>query len=179
MNLIGHSGSPFAVVITSHYVLLTTLMAAPILVFMAILIAKETPIVDLKQAMTRRLAGIMMERRRLESRLNLLSELEKELRGLLEGSDQPSFPSVGVTELHQVHEPNGQQGSAVKAFLHTYLSREGPKSLDEIVVAARDRNFDFGEKSVARTLHFHLLNLKSSGVVEKEGDLWKMVRRAN
>lgn len=133
--------------------------------------------VDLRQAMTRRLVGLTLEKRRLQSRLTIVEELEKELRTLLEGTEQPSFPSITEPPPVRLSEivDEGKQSAAIKLFLQEEISKE-PKTLDQLVTGARDR-FEFGEKSVARTLHFHLLNLKNSGLIEKHGDIWRMADR--
>jgi hypothetical protein len=126
--------------------------------------------------MTRRLVALTLEKRRLQSRLAIVEELEKELRTLLEGAAQSSFPSITeppVPSIELVDE--GKQGAAIKLFLQEEISKE-PKTLDQLVAGARDR-FEFGEKSVARTLHFHLLNLKNSGLIEKHGGIWRMADR--
>ena len=44
-------------------------------------------------------------------------------------------------------------------------------------MAVRRAEFNFGEKSVARVLHFNLLNLKNAGIIEREGEKWKLVKR--
>ena len=133
---------------------------------------------DLRQALARRVATITLEKRRLQARLVLLEELEKELQTLLNGAEQPSFP--GIEDPRQVRMSElideGNQGAALKLFLQEQLN-QGPRTLDQLVIAARDRQFDFGEKSVARTLHFHLLNLKNSGLIEKDEDSWRLSPR--
>ena len=70
--------------------------------------------------------GHYAKRVRLEGRLNLLAEVEKELRGLLEGADQPSLPHMIERDVAQpIHEAvEGHMGSAIKEFLYAYLLRE-------------------------------------------------------
>jgi hypothetical protein len=134
--------------------------------------------VDLRQALTRRLATLTVEKRRLQARLVLLEELEKELRALLDGSEQQSLPNIeepGQVRLSELAD-DGSQGPALKLFLQEQLN-QGPKSLDQLVIAVRDGHFDFGGKSIARALHFHLLNLKNSGLIEKNDKGWKLVDR--
>jgi hypothetical protein len=71
-------------------------------------------------------------------------------------------------------EEFASQNTKLKEFLQTELAN-GPKSSEGLVNAAqRSGGFDFGEKSAARVIHFNLLNLKNSGLVDKEGELWKL-----
>jgi DNA-binding transcriptional ArsR family regulator len=133
--------------------------------------------VDIKQALIRRLALLQAERRRIQSRLSVIEEVERELKSLLDIAEQPSLSLPNIDDVDKLHVEElineREKGPALKEFLQKQL-KTGPQSLEQLVVAIRESGFDFGTKSAARTIHFHLLNLKNSGLVEKDGDNWKM-----
>lgn len=117
--------------------------------------------------------SIVAERRRLESRVSVLTEVEKELRAILEEEPQAAFlqpepPPSGTVLTEHIH-----QNARLKSFIVAQL-RSGPKMLNQFVEAAHRSGFNFGEKSALRVLHFNLLNLKNAGAVEKEGETWKL-----
>jgi hypothetical protein len=132
---------------------------------------------DLRQTISRRLMTILAERRRLEGRINILTEVEKELRGLLEEEHQPALPNTNRRILTAaLAEETVNQNARIKEFIQKQLSA-GVKTADELVDLAQKHGFDFGEKSARRVLHFNLLNLKNSGMIEKEGEAWKLSDR--
>jgi hypothetical protein len=143
---------------------------------MAVLIAEvKTRPMDIRQNVTRRLMAIVAERRRLESRMSVLTEVEKELRAILEDEPQGTLlqpeSSQSTTLTEQLN-----QNARLKNFIVAQL-RSGPKMLNQLVDAAHRNGFDFGEKSALRVLHFNLLNLKNAGTVEKEGEAWRLAEK--
>ncbi len=130
--------------------------------------------------------ALRMERRRLEARLSVIAEIDKELVGFLtEGIEEPSPPvKIGDVVMRKpsdafraLSEESGDESTnaKLKEFLLARLARE-ERDLDDLVHLALQQGFNFGSKSPARVLHFNLLNLKNSGLIEKEGDKWKSIR---
>jgi hypothetical protein len=117
--------------------------------------------------------AIIAERRRLESRVAILTELEKELRTILEDEPQAELLQSERTPSSTVLTEQIHQNSRLKRFIVSQL-QSGPKTLAQFVEAAQRNGFNFGEKSALRVLHFNLLNLKNAGVAEKEGEAWRL-----
>jgi hypothetical protein len=128
---------------------------------------------DIRQSIVRRLMGYTAERRRLESRLGVIGELEKELQDVLREIDQREQGSLLKPDESSVFSSQEANNGAVKEWLQTIL-RNGSKTLDQIVSQAQEVGISFGDKAPARVLHFNLLNLKNGGMIEKDGEAWKL-----
>lgn len=132
---------------------------------------------DLRQTISRRLAAIIAERRRFEGRINILLEIEKELRTLLDEEAPPTrSPNISPFAVLGEGEEEIGQNARLKEFIQERLRTES-LTLDQLVDAVLANGFAFGDKSVRRVLHFNLLNLKNSGLIEKDGEAWKLVPR--
>ena len=137
----------------------------------------------LRQTIEKRLAAFRIERRRLQVRLNFVTEIEKEYELLLAEADQmtlsPRIEESGSVKLSEIVKAAAEEDESTNAKLKEFLLAHlalGALSLEELLTLAHGQGFNFGVKSPARVLHFNLLNLKNSGLIEKEGDKWKSVR---
>jgi hypothetical protein len=145
-------------------------------------VAKRATTVDLRQSIEKRLMAFRVERRRLQTRLALVIEIEKEYELLLAEADQMTLSAkidesgtAKLSEIVKAEEDEESTNAKLKEFLLAQLEHE-PRALDDLVHLALNGGFNFGTKSPARVLHFNLLNLKNSGLLEKEGDKWKSAR---
>src|SRR6266851_2075870 len=99
---------------------------------------RATNTVDLRQSIERRLMAFRLERRRLQARLNLLVEMEKEYEQLLAEADQTSFPlKVGDRVVLKPSEEDEQESpnAKLKEFLLKEVARES-RTLDDLVSLA-------------------------------------------
>jgi hypothetical protein len=126
--------------------------------------------VDLRAAITQRLVGLSAERRRLEARLAVVTEIEKELRGLMQ--TQTNLGLDGSASPASLSPRDTYDNGKVKEFLLRQLRAEA-QTTDELTEKALQSGFNFGDRSPARIIHFNLLNLKNAGMVELSGDVWK------
>lgn len=142
--------------------------------------------VNLRQTIERRLAALRMERRRIQARLSVVSEMEKEFEQVLAEADQMTLSpelnkaaaavvkeTVRISEILKEASEEESGNTRLKEFLINHLTTEG-FDLESLVTGAISAGFNFGTKSPARVLHFNLLNLKNSGLVEKDGEKWKL-----
>jgi hypothetical protein len=142
---------------------------------MAVVIKTEpTPraLADARQSIVRRLMTYGAERRRLEQRLAVIGELEKEFQELLREVDNREQPSLIKEDLSTNGFPHEPYNNAVVKELLQRAIKSGPKTLDELVRISHQAGIDFGEKSPARVIHFNLVNLKNSKTVDRDGELW-------
>ena len=126
--------------------------------------------IDTRQSIMRRLMTYGAERRRLEQRLAVIAELEKEFQEFLREVDQrdqprliPDEPPPPAAEMHN---------NAIIKDLLLRAIKAGPKTLEDLVRIAHQTGINFGEKAPARVIHFNLLNLKNAGLIDRDDDLW-------
>ena len=134
---------------------------------------------ELRQSLVRRIMTFLGERRRLEARIAILVELEKELQDVVREIDRKGQqPPLLKTEPDAlVPSLEGYNNAAIKELLQKLL-KDGPKKLDELVKGAHDAKVNFGEKAPARVVHFNLLNLKNAGLIERDGETWKLIDKS-
>jgi hypothetical protein len=119
------------------------------------------------------------ERRRLEQRLAVIIELEREFQELLREVDhrdhQPRL--IKDDEIPPPAEEQLYNNAIVKALLTKAIKTE-PRKLGDLVRIALHAGINFGEKNPSRVVHFNLLNLKNASVIEQDEDgAWKIVDR--
>ncbi len=114
-----------------------------------------------------RLSEIAAEKQRLQKRLSTLGELEKELRALL--SEQPD-----LTGLESGPAGRFLNGSDRLMTIIGSTLAAGPKTLEELEESAAKYNFDFGQKSAKRVLHFKSLGMLRAGLTEKSSGKWRL-----
>jgi len=117
------------------------------------------------------------ERRRLQQRLAIIGELEKEFQELLREVDKRDQPRL----INEEPPPEGTSAelynnAVVKDLLQRAI-KAGPKSLEDLVRIAHHSGINFGERSPARVIHFNLVNLKNAGLLNREDNLWKLVEK--
>jgi hypothetical protein len=145
---------------------------------MAVIIKNEpTPriVADTRQSIVRRLMTYGAERRRIEQRLAVIGELEKEFQELLREVDNREQPLLIKEELPaNGTQPEPYNNAVVKELLQRAI-RSSPKTLDELVRITHQAGINFGEKAPARVIHFNLVNLKNSKIIERDGERWTVV----
>jgi hypothetical protein len=134
---------------------------------------------EIRQSLVRRIMSFMAERRRLEARIAILTELEKELQDVVRELDQRGqHTSLLKTEPDTlVPSLDGYDNASIKELLQKAL-KSGPMELAELVQAAHAAKVNFGEKAPARVVHFNLLNLKNAGLIARENDKWRLIERS-
>lgn len=121
--------------------------------------------------------AIVAERRRLEARLGILAEVEKELRGLLQTqADLPLNQPAPTPPLSEPTNRESYDNAKVKELLVNEI-KTGEKTTEQLTELALRAGFNFGEKSPSRVIHFDLLNLKNAGLIELSENLWKYIEK--
>jgi hypothetical protein len=145
---------------------------------MAVIIEHPIPqnVADTRQSIVRRLMTYGAERRRLEQRLVVVGELEREFQELLREVDHRDQPRLIKEESPPPTEDHLHNNAVVKELLTRALKAE-PRTLADLVRIALHSGINFGEKAPSRVIHFNLLNLKNAGVINRDGDAWKIVDR--
>lgn len=131
---------------------------------------------DIREDLRQRLQSIAIQRGQLQARLAWLDQAEANIKGLLE------FEKMQVDADQQVlfeQEPpvGEEERSAIARFLRDVLMDGRPRTLDELKQAAFTRGLAFGDKNPGRVLHFALLGMAQSGIVEMVGKgIWQLGR---
>lgn len=138
---------------------------------------KRATVKNITADLQERLAEIADEQTRLQRELDTLADRESTLKSLLEieasrwgqGQQQRMLPENG--------NGHGSSDSKYGNFLIQALD-QGEHNLAYLKRLAKDMQIDFGNKSPGRTLHFALVGLKRSGVVERtEDDNWTLANK--
>jgi hypothetical protein len=127
---------------------------------------------DIRDDLRHRLNRIALQRGELQQRIAWLGEMEGHIKAALEyevmqsEGDQAFLFSEDAVETGR---------SPVAQFLREALSDLRPRTLDELKVAAGFRRLDFNGKNAGRVLHFALVGMAQSGLVESLGNgIWKL-----
>lgn len=123
---------------------------------------------ELKSQIRRRLAAIGAERERLQRKLGLLAEVEKELRSLLQQPQAVARPK----RVEKSPRSGGAKAAATGAaseMIERVLS-EGAKSKGELANALEAAQFDFEGKAPGRVVHQALVSMMRKGLIEKTQD---------
>jgi hypothetical protein len=130
---------------------------------------------DIREELKQRLSQIEYQRATLRSRMVWLDEMETHIKAALEYEKMHSDP--GQANLFS-EEPLGVERSATGRFIREALSDLRPKTLDELKLAAEQRGMMFGEKNPGRVLHFALVGMKQSGIVERSAEgRWRLLTK--
>jgi len=129
---------------------------------------------DIREDLRQRLVSITLQRGQLQARLRWLDDAEAHVKGLLDyekmQAQMDQQPLFSEEEL-----PTDTERSEVALFLRDVLADGRPRSLDELKKHAATRNIEFGEKNPGRVLHFALLGMAQSGIVEMvDKGVWQM-----
>jgi hypothetical protein len=118
---------------------------------------------DIHNDIERRLTELFGERQRLQSRLAVITEIERELKSLLAHQRELiRVPKIGSNGFPP--NLNDDTSAAAQAVLRLLLNH--PRSKEQIAELLKEERFSFGDKSPARVIHFTLLNLKKQGLAE-------------
>ena len=123
---------------------------------------------DIHNDIERRLIELSNERMRLQSRLSIISEIERELKALLARQRELiRIPKVGANGSPPSITPSQiiQEISPVATAILRLLDR-GPTGKERLSELLETERFAFGDKSPARVIHLTLLNLQKQGLVE-------------
>jgi hypothetical protein len=134
---------------------------------------------DLREDIRQRLQLIAIERGQIQERLSVLEETEQHLRSFAkyeemrvkyEQEQNMSLPFVPPDE-----QPTESERSLLSQFLRRTLADAKNWSLDELKEAAIKSNLSFDGKNPGRVLHFALLGMSQSGLVQMvEKGVWRM-----
>ena len=119
---------------------------------------------DLKSQIKRRLSSIGVERERLQRKLAMLGELEKELRTLL--SDR----SGATGRVGRPRRSVGKVDASATAQAIQRVLKGGAKTKQEVANVLSEEGFDFGGKAPARVVHLTISNMRRHGTVEQASD---------
>jgi hypothetical protein len=106
-----------------------------------------------------------------------LSDAENGIAALLrlEGvsvDDRPVQTSLTTDGAYPLAK--GGRVLVLKEVLKETLSDGRPRSIDELIAAARQRGIDFGERSPWKAVNFTLMGIKSGKTIERiEGNRWR------
>ena len=115
---------------------------------------------------------ISLQRGEMQNRLIWLGEMESHIKAALEyeiaqaENDQSVLFAVDAGEIER---------SPVATFIREVLSDYRPRSLDDLKNQAAARRLDFKGKNPGRVLHFALVGMAQSGLVERlAGGDWRL-----
>ena len=122
---------------------------------------------DIRSDLKERLDQCVRERRTLEARLSGLQNTEAGIRALLK-QEEERFSGM-VAPLF----PEGGDRSLSKLIVHVFKTQNRPLRLEEIKGEIAKTPYDFGDKKPGRAIHFALVGLDQSGLVQRvDGGCW-------
>lgn len=128
---------------------------------------------DIREDLRQRLVKITAQRAELQTRMGWLDEMEAHIKAALEYERaQAEFDQASLV----FDEPSNGEHSAIAQFIRDILSDLKGRTLDELKSAAQHRGLPFGEKNPGRVLHFTLVGMKQSGIVDRDTDgRWRLL----
>lgn len=138
---------------------------------------------DIRPDLQDRLNTLDAEKKDLETRLGDVERVRQSIITLIQSEDTRwgVLDQGNLLKGKRPHELTKDRKGAthLSRLLLELLDNERSRSLSELLTAAKERDFPFGEKSPARVLHFALLALKNRGWVERTEDgLWKLPNKS-
>lgn len=125
---------------------------------------------DIRKDLEERLNSIVQERSALQTKIEQLTQAEQGVKALLRQEDE-RFAQLSPPLFPQKESSNGASGETpVKEFiLKTLRQKNRPLGKDELREFAKTA-LDFGEKAPGRVLHFGLVGLHTSGLIDLRKD---------
>jgi hypothetical protein len=131
---------------------------------------------DIRSDLQERLNVIAADREELQRRMTELAHIEDGIKALLQRESVQFVASVNDSG-NGIHAATGGTELA-RLVLQTLRQANKPLHLDEIKDAAEAAEFDFGEKSPGRVLHWAMVGMAQGGSVEKVNGKWQIKEEA-
>jgi hypothetical protein len=130
---------------------------------------------DIRDDLKERLAAIDAEADKLKAQLESLSLKKAPIQKLLQEEDA-RFAKSDQVLFAGVHDEPGKYSTPLsRIILGKIRLNGGIASLEDLKQAAEDAAYNFGEKQPGRSIHFALIGMAQSGLVESMGDsVWKL-----
>jgi hypothetical protein len=130
---------------------------------------------DIRNDLLERLAHAQKQLTEAERNVVKYKTVCENLRNLLAAEDQ-GWAGVDQQPLSlNGNSPSTETDSPLANILRSHLADGKKHHLDELVKAAKQRNYPFGDKAPGRVIHFALIGMKSGGSVDQIGDgYWKI-----
>lgn len=135
---------------------------------------------DIRDDLRERLDTITAEKRRLEEQLASLTRQEASVKTLLADEDdrwsrmQPKlFSGNGQSQRRQEE----LTGTPLSKMIREILSDDVARSAREIGDLVKQQGYPFGEKHPSRAVHFALIAMEQSKLVEGQKGVWKLGRQ--
>lgn len=130
---------------------------------------------DIQDGLRERLAEIAAKTQALESQLAELRQRESLLTALLEQEQRLGSAAVSKqATLYQSGNGNGHENgrwtSPLASFVLRAFAKQSECSLGQLKKAAMSAGIDFGNKNPGRAIHFLLVGMAQTGLVENMGD---------
>lgn len=134
---------------------------------------------DIRPDLKERLSFIEKERARIEASVyDQLDDLDQQKLGVEALLEQEERRFASASGNGNGHSPAAEDGSTPLArFILSVFRKTNPRpvSLADFKAMAAKANFDFGEKAPGRVLHWALVGMAQSGVVQKgDDDMWRL-----
>jgi hypothetical protein len=127
---------------------------------------------DIRAGLKERLGAVAKERADLQARLTEVGDREIALKALLQqeeskfGKLEPRLPFNGAIKQRADSPVKG--GTPLSRLILTAIQEaKKPLMLDDFKQAAQSRNFDFGTKAPGRVLHWALVGMEESNILER------------
>jgi Tfp pilus assembly protein PilN len=127
---------------------------------------------DIRVDLQERLDGLGADRQELQRRLTEIDRIEEGIKALLQRETVQFAASVQINDDGEISD--GGSTELARLVLQTLRQHSQPLSLEAIKEAAEAANFDFGEKSPGRVLHWALVGMAQGGGVEKVNGKWQI-----
>jgi len=126
---------------------------------------------DIRDDLRQRLVKIGIQRGELQARLAWLGQMQEHIKAAIEYEAAQSENDQSTL----FSETTESDRSPLAQFIRESLSDLRPRTLDELKVAATSRGLDFKGKNPGRVLHFALVGMAQSNLVESLGNgTWKL-----
>ncbi len=135
--------------------------------------------IDIRAQIEQKLMAFSAERYRLQHRLTIVMEIEKELRALLAQQEELKPAPVEIVRQPKIGSTaeDGTNAPAVLAIQR--LLQESPKTKEQLAEYLQRDKFGFDDKSPARVVHLTLVNMKRRGLVEQTPTgQWRLHKQA-
>jgi hypothetical protein len=131
----------------------------------------EVAMRDIRKDLIERLGNIDREEADLQSRLKSLATMREGIKALIQADAERFAPQpLFATEDEATIRP------ALTATVINALRMKPEASLDEIREIVERTGYDFGDRKPGRSVHFALVGLKNSGIVENLGNSrWRIL----
>jgi hypothetical protein len=127
---------------------------------------------DIREDLRQRLTRIGIQRGELQARLTWLAAMQEHIEAAIE---YEAAQSDNQTMLFSEHAGELDRGSSLARFIRDVLSDLRPRSLEELKISATSKGLNFNGKNPGRVLHFALVGMAQSNLVESLGNgVWRL-----